>query len=272
LSDIDSMEPNNRIEIPQVESKTRECPFCAETIQGRAIKCRHCGEFLDTERTRALLQFQKGNNQNVQPPTDGKGLRPGVLFMGRPSLFGMTEAILKGMIFIAIGIFLIRYPLEDLAIFQQQPNQQKVTNSKSSYEDKEIDKSVAVTEQQKEQFGRYRVMGGVVLILLVVCVLLAKGAELKATCYEVTADRIEWSRGLIGKKVDNIDMFRVIDIQLNKTMFDCIFAIGTVTIMTTDKSDPTFHFRKIRKCRALYEAIKTASIGADRRNNVMHLE
>jgi TM2 domain-containing membrane protein YozV len=39
----------NTISIPEfVAPKTKLCPFCAEEIALQAVKCRHCGEFLDT--------------------------------------------------------------------------------------------------------------------------------------------------------------------------------------------------------------------------------
>jgi hypothetical protein len=38
---------NNSLYSEQTESKTIACPFCAETVLAEAIKCKHCGEFID---------------------------------------------------------------------------------------------------------------------------------------------------------------------------------------------------------------------------------
>jgi membrane protein YdbS with pleckstrin-like domain len=128
------------------------------------------------------------------------------------------------------------------------------------------------TETRIPMFARYRILAGFVLGLVVLLILVIKIARLSMTYYEVTVERIEWNRGILDRKVDNLDIFRVIDLKLRRSALDCILGIGTVVLTTTDKSDPEFTFERVRNSRKLYDVIKKASLEADRKTNVVHLE
>ena len=231
-----------------IDMQTKACPFCAETIQAAAVKCRFCGEFLNTEKAKALQA-----DPDTDPESAGQEQEEddGVLFAGRPSLWGMAPAVLKGSVVFAIAWFLVRLPLESYA------------NSLLS---------LKLTATQAFTIARYRIITGEGIIALVILILLLKAFWLKMIYYEVSADRIEWSRGILDRRVDNMDMFRVIDLKMRRSLLDCIFGIGTVALLTTDKSDPEFVFEKVRDCRYLYDVIKKASLAADRRTGVVHLE
>lgn len=129
-----------------------------------------------------------------------------------------------------------------------------------------------LAENQILIVSRYRSFTGIGLAAIAAFFLLIKIIRLRAVCYEITADRIEWSRGIVSRKFDKLDMFRVVDLKLRRSLFDCIVGIGTVTLITTDKTDPEFVFEKMRKPRQLYDVIKKASLEAARQGGVFHLE
>jgi len=230
--------------ITYASSQTKKCPFCAEMIQASAIKCRFCGEFLHGGQVRPA-------EAEPEPSREDETADDEVLFRAKPSLWGMAPAVVKGLCLIALAGLLIKLPLENLA---------------RNHLDLQL------TEVQASTFGLYRVVVGLGLVIAVISFLLIKMVKLKMTYYEVTPERIEWGRGILNRRVDNLDMFRVIDLKLRRSLLDCIVGVGTVGLITTDKSDPEFVFEKIRKPRQLYDIIKKTSLQADRRSGVIHLE
>jgi membrane protein YdbS with pleckstrin-like domain len=216
--------------------KTRQCPFCAETILAAAMKCRHCGEFLHAERVKTLL------SENTE---DSQAQLGEVLFTGRPTSWVMMRKLIKGALLFAVAVVLIVWHIE--RVLNLPPSQAVV-------------------------FGKYRFLAGLLLALFVVLAILHKVLQIRMTSYAVSADRIEYSTGVFSHRIDNLDMFRVVDIKLRRSVFDRIVGVGTVTLTTTDKSHPEFVFEKVRNSRELYDIIKKASLSADRRTNVIHME
>jgi hypothetical protein len=229
--------------------KTKPCPFCAEIIQARALKCRFCGECLNTAKARALEA--EANAEPDSQASENEGIEDGVVFAARPSLLGLIPALIKALVMLAVIWLIIKYPLESIV--------NDFAGSK-------------LTIKQEIIIGRYREIIGWVLGGVIIFGILYKAFYLKMIYYEVSTDRIEWSRGILDRRVDNLDMFRVIDLKLRRSLIDCIVGIGTVALVTTDKSDPEFVFKKVRHCRELYDVVKKASLEADRRTGVVHLE
>jgi uncharacterized membrane protein YdbT with pleckstrin-like domain len=189
-------------------------------IQAAAVKCRFCGEFLNTAKARALM----ANAESEPKSSKDQDADDEVLFSGRPSLLGMASAIIKGLLLLVLAGLLVKYPLENL-----------------------VDGTLGVklTADQAKVFGQYRIIAGLATGTLVVLILMLKVLKLKMIYYEVVADRIEWSRGILDQRIDNMDMFRVTDLKMRRSLLVCLFGVGTVALITTDKTDPEFVFEKV---------------------------
>ncbi|MDR2649409.1 MAG: PH domain-containing protein [Clostridiales bacterium] len=73
------------------------------------------------------------------------------------------------------------------------------------------------------------------------------GLPLSFTRYEVTEDRLITRTGFFKTETDEILIYRIMDIRLLRTLGQKIFGVGTVTLISSDKSQPTLELKDIKQ-------------------------
>ena len=72
------------------------------------------------------------------------------------------------------------------------------------------------------------------------------GMPLSFTRYSLSEDRLFTSVGLLNLKDDEILLYRVRDIDTSRSLWQRIFGVGTVTVMSSDKSMPNLVLKNIK--------------------------
>ena len=81
------------------------------------------------------------------------------------------------------------------------------------------------------------------------------GMPLSFTRYSLTEDRLFYSVGFLNIKDDEILLYRVRDINTSRTFGQRLLGVGTVTVMSSDKSMPTMVLKNIKNPMAVKELI-----------------
>ena len=81
------------------------------------------------------------------------------------------------------------------------------------------------------------------------------GMPLTFTRYRMSEDRLFLSTGFFTTKDDEVLLYRVRDISLTITLWQRIFGVGTVTIISSDKTLPTLVLKNIKQPRMIKEKI-----------------
>ena len=83
------------------------------------------------------------------------------------------------------------------------------------------------------------------------------GLPLSFTRYAVSEDRLFTSIGFLSIRDEEMLLYRVRDLSVSRTLGQRLFGVGTVTITSSDKSQPTLVLQNIKDPVSVKELIHT---------------
>ncbi len=133
-----------------------------------------------------------------------------------------------------------------------------------------------VQPSQWLNFGYYSAAGLLCLLLVTIpfCLIAMLGRWLstRAVLYTVTNQRLGFKCGVFSKTFQQIELFRVEDLIVETPFFQGLFKIGTIRVVTGDKTRPQICLRGVREPERVCETLRTHVVMSRQANGVIAIE
>ena len=90
--------------------------------------------------------------------------------------------------------------------------------------------------------------------------------------YRLTNTRIDTEEGILNIKNGTIWLWKVDDIQLNRTIIDRVLGVGTITIISGDQTTPDLKLRSLPHPQDLFSELKRRVDVAKRQRGVVRMD
>jgi len=116
------------------------------------------------------------------------------------------------------------------------------------------------------------IAGWVLLPVLVGLVLLVPvWLRTRSTRWKLTSRRIEIETGLLGKRVDTLELWRVRDVEFRQSLMDRLVGVSCITVTAHDEGYPALDVRGVPGDRSIYDRLMAAVMQARQQRGVMNL-
>ena len=95
---------------------------------------------------------------------------------------------------------------------------------------------------------------------------------MRTTRYRVTNYRIDFERGILVKRIDTLELWHVDDIKFEQGLLDRIMNVGTITVISDDRTTPKLELGGIPDPRRIFDALKERIIAVKRQRGVLKMD
>jgi uncharacterized membrane protein YdbT with pleckstrin-like domain len=81
----------------------------------------------------------------------------------------------------------------------------------------------------------------------------------KSLRYKITERTIDYETGLLSRRIETLQLWRVQDIEFRQSLIQRMLGIAEIHVQTKDASDPDLVLRGLPASREVFEALKDAA-------------
>ncbi len=98
------------------------------------------------------------------------------------------------------------------------------------------------------------------------------GLPLSFTVYTLTGEKLLIDTGFLNKKQEEIMLFRITDVTLERKLFQRIFGVGTIHCCSADKTTPEFDIKNVKNSQEIKELLSKEVFRERKANRVSSRE
>lgn len=120
--------------------------------------------------------------------------------------------------------------------------------------------------------GEYVLYGLGSLIVIGLPFLFWRWLKTRSERWTISSERIERTSGVLTRRTDSLELWRVRDLTYVETFADRLVGDGRIIIYSSDASDPRLTVIGLPDHRRIYEQLRTAVEAQRRRNRVLNVD